>query len=166
VRLFPRLTCLENVMLAVPDQHGEKLPWLFVPGFHVSRADRRVAERALEWLDFVGMADQADLPADTLSYGQSKLVSLARGLATDADVLLLDEPASGVDASWVETMLRLIAAVPAQGRTVCLVEHNLDVVRELADHAYFMELGQITAAGTVADLTSSPRLAEAYFGAQ
>ncbi|TDE22672.1 branched-chain amino acid ABC transporter ATP-binding protein/permease [Actinomadura sp. 6K520] len=166
VRLLNRLTCLENVMLAVPDQQGERLDRLFVPGRAISRADREVAAQALEWLDFVGMADQAATPSDALSYGQSKLVSLARALATRADVLLLDEPASGVDATWVETMLSMVAAVRDEGRTVCLVEHNLDVVRELSDHTYFMELGEITASGTLAELTGSARLAEAYFGAQ
>ncbi|GAA0951274.1 branched-chain amino acid ABC transporter ATP-binding protein/permease [Actinocorallia libanotica] len=164
VRLLGRLTCLENVMLAVPDQDGERIGRLLRPG--VARADREVAARALEWLDFVGLADRAETPADALSYGQSKLVSLARALATRADVLLLDEPASGVDAAWVDTMLQMVAAVRAEGRTICLVEHNLDVVRELADHACFMELGEITASGTVAELTGSARLADAYFGAQ
>jgi branched-chain amino acid transport system permease protein len=112
------------------------------------------------------MADEAATPADALSYGQAKLVSLARALATRADVLLLDEPASGVDAAWVETMLAMVAAVRDEGRTVCLVEHNLDVVRQLADHTCFMELGEITASGTLDELTGSARLAEAYFGAQ
>ncbi|KQW47387.1 hypothetical protein ASC77_13035 [Nocardioides sp. Root1257] len=166
VRLLSRLSCLENVMLAVPDQHGEHLGRLFVPGRAVSRADHAVAEQAMEWLGFVGMADHAGVPADALSYGQSKLVSLSRALATRAPVLLLDEPASGVDSTWVETMLTMVDAVRAEGRTVCLVEHNLDVVRELADHTYFMELGEITASGTIAELTSSARLTEAYFGAQ
>ncbi|MFI0368893.1 ATP-binding cassette domain-containing protein [Actinomadura sp. 1N219] len=166
VRLLDRLTCLENVMLAVPGQPGERLGRLFVPGRHVSRADRDAAAQAMEWLGFVGMADHAGTPAGALSYGQSKLVSLARALATRADVLLLDEPASGVDAAWVDTMLAMVAAVRDEGRTVCLVEHNLDVVRELSDHTYFMELGEITASGTIAELTGSARLAEAYFGAQ
>jgi branched-chain amino acid transport system permease protein len=166
VRLFPAVSCLENVMLGVQDQDGERLGELFIPGRRVSRGDRQAADAAMEWLWFVGLADQAGLPAESLSYGQSKLVSLARALATEADVLLLDEPASGVDGAWVDVMLGIIDAVRAQGRTVCLVEHNLEVVRQLADHAYFMELGAITAEGTVEELTSSARLTEAYFGAQ
>jgi branched-chain amino acid transport system permease protein len=88
-----------------------------VPGRGVSRADREVAAQAMRRLDFVGLADQAATPADALSYGQSKLVSLARALATRADVLLLDEPASGVDATWLETMLSMVAAVRDEGRT-------------------------------------------------
>jgi branched-chain amino acid transport system permease protein len=166
VRLFPAVSCLENVMLAVQNQHGERLVDLFTPGQRVSRGERHAADAAMEWLSFVGLADQAGVAAESLSYGQSKLVSLARALATEADVLLLDEPASGVDGAWVDVMLGIIDAVRAQGRTVCLVEHNLEVVRQLADHAYFMELGVITAEGTVEELTSSARLTEAYFGAQ
>jgi branched-chain amino acid transport system permease protein len=118
----------------------------------------------MEWLAFVGMTDFAAVPAGALSYGQTKLVSLARALATEAEVLLLDEPASGIDTKWVDTMLDLVEAVREQGRTVCIVEHNLHVVGRLADHTYFMELGRITAQGTIDELTSSADLAEAYFG--
>jgi ABC-type multidrug transport system ATPase subunit len=89
---------------------------------------------------------------------------LARALASDADVLLLDEPASGIDTQWVDTMLALIESLREQGRTICIVEHNLHVVGRLADHTYFMELGRISAEGTIDELTSSERLAEAYFG--
>jgi branched-chain amino acid transport system permease protein len=166
VRLLNRLTCLENVMLAVPHQEGERLDALFRPGRGIAQADRAVAEQAMEWLAFVGMAGEANTPVDALSYGQTKMVNIARTLATRADVLLLDEPASGVDSMWLDRMVSLVADTRAAGRTICLVEHNLEVVRELADHTYFMELGEITAAGTVDELTSSARLAEAYFGAQ
>ena len=164
VRLIQRVTCLTNVMLAVQRQPGEHLPTLFVPGGRTARGEEATREQAMGWLRFVGMADFADVPAGALSYGQSKLLSLARALATEADVLLLDEPASGIDTKWVDTMLDLIEAVREQGRTVCIVEHNLHVVGRLADHTYFMELGRITAQGTIDELTGSERLAEAYFG--
>jgi branched-chain amino acid transport system permease protein len=99
-----------------------------------------------------------------LAFGQQKLVALARVLATEAEVLLLDEPASGIDFQWVNVMLGLIEQIREQGRTVCIVEHNLHVVERLADHTYFMELGRITAQGSFAELTTDKRLAEAYFG--
>jgi branched-chain amino acid transport system permease protein len=164
VRVIQRISCLQNVMLAVQDQPGEHLGALFTPGAGVRRGEAAVRDRAMGWLGFVGMTEFAATPAGALSYGQSKLLSLARVLATEADVLLLDEPASGIDTRWVDTMLDLIAAVRHQGRTVCIVEHNLHVVGQLADHTYFMELGRITASGTIDELTSTPRLAEAYFG--
>jgi branched-chain amino acid transport system permease protein len=115
-------------------------------------------------LRFVGMQDFAEIPAGAVSYGQSKLISLARLLATEADVLLLDEPASGIDTQWVDTLLAMVESVRDAGRTICIVEHNLAVVGRLADHTYFMELGRITAEGTMHELTRSARLAEAYFG--
>jgi branched-chain amino acid transport system permease protein len=164
VRLMQRISCLQNVMLAVQGQQGESLAKLFLGGGAASRAEAETRERAMSWLRFVGMADFAELPAGALSYGQSKLISLARLLATEAPVLLLDEPASGIDTRWVESMLELIEAVRDQGRTVCIVEHNLHVVGRLADHTYFMELGRVTAQGSIEELTSSPELAEAYFG--
>jgi branched-chain amino acid transport system ATP-binding protein/branched-chain amino acid transport system permease protein len=164
VRLISRITCLQNVMLAVQDQAGERLAPLFFGGRAARRSEAAAQERAMRWLSFVGMTDFADVPAGALSYGQSKLISLARLLATEAPVLLLDEPASGIDTRWVETMLQMIEALREQNRTVCIVEHNLHVVRRLADHTYFMELGRITAQGSIDELTRSPELAEAYFG--
>jgi branched-chain amino acid transport system permease protein len=164
VRLIQRITCLDNVMLAVQGQTGESIARLFTSPRAVAARQEEVREHAMEALTFVGMDEFADVLAGALSYGQSKLVSLARAMATDAEVLLLDEPASGIDTKWVDTILDMIEAVRERGRTVCVVEHNLHVVDRLADHTYFMELGRITAQGTIGDLTSSPRLAEAYFG--
>jgi branched-chain amino acid transport system permease protein len=164
VRLFNRITVLQNVLLAVQHQYGENLGRLFLQPRAVSARDKEARDRAMDSLKFVGMTAFAEVPAGALSYGQSKLVSLARVLATDAAVLLLDEPASGIDTKWVDTMLDLVEAVRDQGRTVCIVEHNLHVVGQLADHTYFMELGRITAEGTIDELTNAPRLAEAYFG--
>ncbi len=164
VRLFNRISCLQNVMLAVQHQPGENLAKLTLGGTAATRGERVTRDKAMEWLAFVGMTDFAEAPAGALSYGQTKLVSLARALATEAEVLLLDEPASGIDTKWVDTMLDLVEAVREQGRTVCIVEHNLHVVGRLADHTYFMELGRITAQGTIDELTSSAELAEAYFG--
>jgi branched-chain amino acid transport system permease protein len=164
VRLFNRLSCLQNVMMAVQHQAGENFATLAFSHRKVKSVEEQTRVKALDWLGFVGMAEFADVPAGALSYGQTKLVSLARVLATEAEVLLLDEPASGIDTKWVDTMLDLIEAVREQGRTVCVVEHNLHVVGRLADHTYFMELGEITAQGTIAELTATPRLAEAYFG--
>ena len=164
VRLFQRLSCLQNVQMAVQDQPGERLGPLFFQPRRVAAAERETTERAMRWLSFVGMQDFAGMPTGALSYGQTKLVSLARVLASEAEVLLLDEPASGIDTQWVDTMLALIESLREKGRTICIVEHNLHVVGRLADHTYFMELGRISAEGTIDELTSSERLAEAYFG--
>jgi len=164
VRVFPRLSSLENVMLAIQGQPGEHASGLFLRPGATAKVERQARARALEWLSFVGMDSYADFPAGALAFGQQKLVALARVLATEAEVVLLDEPASGIDQQWVEVMLGLIEQLREQGRTICIVEHNLHVVGRLADNTYFMELGRITAEGSFEELTGEKRLAEAYFG--
>lgn len=164
VRLFPRLSAVDNVMLARQGQPGERIGALFLRPALTAAAERVSREQAMRWLAFVGMDAVAAYPAGALAFGQQKLVALARILATDAEVVLLDEPASGIDQQWVEVMLELIQELRAQGRTICIVEHNLHVVGRLADHTYFMELGRITAQGSFVELTRERRLAEAYFG--
>jgi len=164
VRIFPRLSAIENVMLAIPHQPGEHLGPLFANWPGTARAERKAHVTAREWLNFVGMGAHENVPAAALAFGQQKLVALARVLATEAEVLLLDEPASGIDRQWVDAMLDVIVTLRDGGRTVCIVEHNLHVVERLADHTFFMELGKITAEGDFGELTANKRLAEAYFG--
>jgi len=164
VRIFPRLSAIENVMPAIPRQPGEALGPLFANWRGTAAAERIAHATARKWLHFVGMGAHEEAPAGALAFGQQKLVALARVLATEAAVLLLDEPASGIDRQWVDALLDVIAALRDEGRTVCIVEHNLHVVERLADHTFFMELGKITAEGDFGELTSNKRLAEAYFG--
>ena len=164
VRLFNRLSCLQQRDDGRAGAGRRELRHAGVPTRQGQAGRGRDAGQGDGVARFVGMAEFADMPAAALSYGQTKLISLARVLATEAEVLLLDEPASGIDTKWVDTMLELIEQVRDQGRTVCIVEHNLHVVGRLADHTYFMELGQITAQGTIAELTNDRRLAEVYFG--
>jgi branched-chain amino acid transport system permease protein len=153
------------VQLGVPGQAGEQLGPLFLRPLATRRQERAAREVALRWLGFVGLADLASARVESLGFGQQKLVALARILATDAQILLLDEPASGIDYQWLDELLGLVSQLRDQGRTVCIVEHNLDVVGRLADHVYFMEVGAVTAEGSFTELTGDPRLAEAYFGA-
>jgi branched-chain amino acid transport system ATP-binding protein/branched-chain amino acid transport system permease protein len=176
VRLFGRMTAAENVMLGIHEaapevwrwpsgtRGGENLVDLFLRPAETARVERETRARAMELLRLVGLAGVAETQAGALSFGQQKLVSFARLLGTDADVLLLDEPASGIDSRWVDGILELVAFMRDSGKTVCIVEHSLHVVERLADTAIFMELGRITAQGTVRELTSDPRLAEVYFG--
>ena len=164
VRLFERMTVLDNVLAAIPDQPGERLGPLFFAPRRAAEAERRNREKALGYLAFVGLADRAGEVASSLAFGEQKLVALARLIATEADVLLLDEPASGVDLQWIRRILDLIRRLVASGKTVCIVEHNLEVVTAVADHAYFMEAGRIIAEGRPDELMADRRLAEIYFG--
>ncbi len=164
VRVFPSLTVLENIMLGIQDHPGDDMRNLFARPGAVRRAERAARDRAREWLRFIDMEPLARVRAGSLGFGQQKLVALARILATDSEVLLLDEPGSGIDHAWIDQMIAVVKQVSEGGRTVCIVEHNLEVVGRLADHVCFMELGRLTAEGGFAELTSDPRLTEAYFG--
>jgi branched-chain amino acid transport system permease protein len=164
VRIFGRMSVLENVLIAIPHQPGESLFGLFFRPWAVHKFERSARLRALEHLQFVGLAEQADAEASSLAFGEQKLLALARLLATEAKVLLLDEPASGIDIDGVERMLQLIEQLRDRGKCVCIVEHNLHVVERLADRVYFMEAGRITAEGTMTELMGQERLSEVYFG--
>jgi branched-chain amino acid transport system permease protein len=123
-----------------------------------------VVEATEQWLDFVGLASVAGRTAGTLAYGEQKLLSLARVLATEADVILLDEPTSGIESYWVDVVLETIARIRDEGRTICIVEHNMHVIEQIADVTYFMESGRVAAHGQIATLLEDAHLAEVYFG--
>jgi branched-chain amino acid transport system permease protein len=164
VRIFPGLTVLDNVKMAVPGQRGEKLGGLVLTPWRVMRDASRTDTRARLQLDFVGLTEKANVRAGDLPFGEQKLVALARILAAEAEVLLLDEPASGIDAEWVDRMIDIIVRLRDHGLTVCIVEHNLHVVERMADQIYFMEEGRISKTGTMQDLVEDKRLVEVYFG--
>jgi branched-chain amino acid transport system permease protein len=164
VRVFPGLSVLDNVRMAVPGQRGESLRDLFLTPWRVIADQRRTRGAAEKALGFVGLAERGHVKVSTLPFGEQKLVALARILAADAEVLLLDEPASGMDIEWVDRMVDIIIRLRDHGLTICIVEHNLHVVERVADLIYFMEAGRISAGGTMQELAEDERLVEVYFG--
>jgi branched-chain amino acid transport system permease protein len=164
VRAFGRMSALDNVALGVQGQTGERLLGLVGRPRAAVRDERGARAEALAWLDFVGLADRPARRVADMSFAEQKLVALARVLAAKPEVLLLDEPASGIEPAWVQRMLDLIAGVRDQGRTICIVEHSIEVVDRIADTVCFMELGRVTARGALRELLADARLSEAYFG--
>ena len=164
VRLFRGLTVLQNVALAVPHQPGENVATLALRPLHSHRVEAETIAKATRYLDLVGMAHKGHERVANLGYGEQKLVAIARLLATESEVLLLDEPTSGIDPSALDDMIKLVIRLRDLGRTICIVEHSLFVVQQLADHVVFMEEGQVTAEGTIDELTNQERLVEVYFG--
>lgn len=164
VRLFDGMSVVDNVLVAIPRQPGEHLTTLYGRPRHVRRVQERNLEKALEHLEFVGLRERAWEPTSSLAFGEQKLLSLARLAASEADVMLLDEPASGVDRQWVSAILAFTRKVSSQGKSVCVVEHNLEVVHAVADHVYFMDTGKVIAEGTPGALMADEELAEIYFG--
>ncbi len=164
VRLFGELTAGENVAVyAQPVASGSLARTLLAPAGRL-RERRASIEAARAALDYVGAAGLERRYARDLSYAEQKLVSIARLLAMESQVLLLDEPASGVDDAGRERLMRLVERLAADGRTVCLIEHNLDVVRRLAERVVFLAQGTVVADGDPGEILASAELAEIYLG--
>ncbi len=164
VRLFQTMSVFDNVVVAVPDQPGERLGPLFLAPARVRGGEDAARRIAAECLSFVRLDHLADRPVNDLAFGDQKLVALARLLAMGSTVMLLDEPSAGTDPGRVSMMLDVVRTLAGSGRTVCLVEHNLDVIRRLEGRAYFLDEGRIVAVDTVDHLMASPALVESYFG--
>ena len=164
LRLFADLTALDNVMVGLQHQFAEEpLGAIFRP-LHTASAQARRRQEALQTLDHVGLADRARDLVRNLSYGEQKLLTVARVLATGAELLLLDEPASGLSAGALDAVMALLRRLQTEGKTLLVVEHNTRVVQQIADEVLFLHQGHLMAQGTPDQIISDPALAEIYFG--
>ncbi|MCC7494160.1 MAG: ATP-binding cassette domain-containing protein [Fimbriimonadaceae bacterium] len=164
VRVFGSLTALENVLVGVPGQTGHGVWAALATPRRCRREAARAHQQALQQLDRVGLADRAEAVAGSFSYGQQKLLAIARLLATAPQLLLLDEPASGVNPKLLETLADLLRRLRADGQTILLVEHNMALVREVSDDLILLDRGTCRAAGPAATVWHSAVLAEVYLG--
>ena len=164
LRLFADLTALDNVLVGQPSPPGEEPVGALFRPFHVARAQRRRRDTARETLAHVGLADRAGEYVRNLSYGEQKLLTIARLLATGAELLLLDEPASGLSAGALDAVMALLRRLQSEGKTLLVVEHNTRVVQQIADDVLFLHQGHLMAQGAPDRIISDPALAEIYFG--
>ena len=163
IRVFSHLSALENVAVGAARQTGEN-PFLamFRPG-SVSREDRANLDAARAHLEFVGLAEKAHLWAGNLSFGQQKLVALARLLAADSRALLLDEPTSGIHPDMIDKILGLIERLADEhGKAVIMIEHNLNVVRRVGDWVYLMNRGRLEVFGKPSEVLRDESLKSVY----
>lgn len=166
LRLFNEMTVLENLLLAVPGRYNQSI---FRPLFlrrQLKKAEVQNINRAMETLEYVGLGGKAFEITDNLSYAEQKLLSIGRLLMTEADVLLLDEPASGLDKNSLDRVMPLIQDLKRQNKTILLIEHNMDIVRGIADQVVFLNQGQVLGVGTAEEIMSNPALTEIYFGGE
>jgi branched-chain amino acid transport system ATP-binding protein len=162
--LFIDLTAVDNVLASLPGQAGEEpFAAIFRP-FHVASAQRRRRDEARAILDRVGLSARANDFVRNLSYGEQKLLTIARGLATGAELLLLDEPASGLSAGALDGVMALLRRLQDDGKTLLVVEHNTRVVQQIADDVLFLHQGHLMAQGSPEAIVNDPALAEIYFG--
>ncbi|MDQ6525225.1 ATP-binding cassette domain-containing protein [Nocardioides sp. LHD-245] len=164
LRLFAELSVLENVMVAVPLGRDETMLTALLLRRRTRAAQRRARAEALAVLEDVGLTDGLDRRARDLSYAEQKLLSLARVIAARPSVVMLDEPASGLDPATLQRMTTLVRRLADEGRSVCMVEHNTKVLAELSDEMVFLHLGQVLAVGPPEEITTAPELASIYFG--
>jgi ABC-type branched-subunit amino acid transport system ATPase component len=155
-RVFPRLTVLENMHVAAQrsDLKGLLSRW----------SSTHEQQRALELLGFVGLVELKDMPAGNLSYGQKKLLEFAYVLIAEPQVILLDEPAGGVNPTMINYLAERIRTLNQRGVTFLVVEHNMEFVMGLCDKVMVMHRGTRIAEGAPAEVRANPAVLEAYLG--
>ncbi len=163
LRLFKKLTALENVVLGRQNQKGERFFNALLTFSKTSSEHREHVEKAEALLEFVGLQDHKDELAENLSYGQQKLLSVACCLATEPQLLLLDEPVSGVQPAMIDKIVQIIRdLVSTQHKTVLLIEHNIDFVLGISDTVAVMDEGKKIAEGPPSVIKDLPEILEAY----
>ena len=164
VSVFPRLSALENLLVFLQQHQEEHLLARLLRTPRLQRLEAEAVERARRLLDLVGLTDKADAGAGSLSYGQRKLLAFAAALMPDPDLLLLDEPAAAVNPTMINQMKDHILALHRQGKTVLLVEHNMEVVMDISQRVVVLDHGQKIAEGSPEAIRRDSRVIEAYFG--
>ena len=166
IRLFKQLSVLENVIAGFHTRHDITAWQFIVHGSAFRRDHKRCRDEAMELLTFVGLNGRAQVTAGSLSYGEQRMLEIARALATRPQLFLIDEPAAGLNAAEVDILLDRIRILRSRGITVIVVEHNMDLVMNVADRIMVMEYGRHSFQGTPSEVQKNPAVIAAYLGGE
>jgi ABC-type branched-subunit amino acid transport system ATPase component len=164
IELFGKMTVLENVMVGLHTQSDSgifscafRMPWQM-------SEEKRIREKAKQWLAFAGISELENVEAGTLSFGKGRLLEIARAMALEPKLLLMDEPAAGLNSTETAELAELIKRIRDTGVTVALVEHDMDLVMDICDALVVLNLGTMLAEGTPREIQDNQAVITAYLG--
>jgi ABC-type branched-subunit amino acid transport system ATPase component len=165
LRLFNRLKVIDNVYLGFPDQKYDNIFMsLFGKRFEKSQERKNNLEKANSLLKLSNLTKRKDILAENLSFGEQKFLMIDRILATGAELILLDEPTAGLDAKQIDGVLSIIEGLIREGKTIIVVEHNIDVIMAISDYIFVLDQGKLVAEGKPKDIQSDEKVLETYLG--
>jgi len=164
IELFSAMTVRENIMVGRHTRSSSgllacslKMPW-------VLSEEKRIRAEAEKWMEFTGISDLADVSAGNLPFGKGRLLEIARALAVEPRIILMDEPAAGLNSQETLALAQLIRRIREMGITVVLVEHDMELVMDICDRIVVLNLGMKLAEGTPREIQENPEVIAAYLG--